>query len=208
MNVIMTIGVKADYLNARRLADFKGMKLPPHALHDDYLARSDMWKTLANYRRVCSREMLVYPESRGEFRRGSDVVDTETGWTLPASYVSKAADSEEVFGLRKVGLFLVPEEITDENGKVVVHPSSMTVLHGMLQNSGFSARVDEATRLPLTGAEPLPDDELRCLWRIKGIGVRPIVRCVSNCTNRQRFNQVFTDHLPGELFDVTGVMDW
>jgi hypothetical protein len=205
---IAPLGIKADYLTGRKLAAFKCMKLPPHALHDDYLARSDRWKTLENYKRVCAREILVYPETNGQFRSGVDVVDSETGWVLPSYYVSKVAETKEVFGPQGVGLFVAPEGITEENGKVIVHPASVTVLHGMLQHSGFSAKVDEATRLPLSNAPVALGDELRCLWRIKGAGIRPIVRAVSNCSLEQRFKQVFTDFLPEELFDVTGVLDW
>jgi hypothetical protein len=209
MKVIIPLGVKADYLNARKLAAFRSMKLPPHTLHDDYLFRSESWKTLKNYRRACAREMLVYSETNGTFQRGKDVVDSETGWTLPASYVSKADETKEVFGLQRTGFFVDPEVITEENGRAIVHPASIIVLYGMLQRSGFSAKVDEVTRLPLRlSAESVaPDDELRCLWRTKGIGVRPIARAVSNCSLEQRFNQIFTDHLPHELFDVTGVLD-
>jgi hypothetical protein len=210
MNVIVPLGVRADYLNARKLTEFRNMKLPPHSLHDDYLARSEMWKTLRNYGRVCARELLVYPESNGAFKKGQDVVDAETGWVLPSFYVSKANEEREVFGLERTGLFVDPEDIREENGRVIVHPASIIVLYGLLQNSGFSAKVDEATRMPLrmSGKSVSPGDELRCLWRTKGAGVRPLARGVSSCSLERRFNHIFTDYLPNELFDVTGILEW
>jgi hypothetical protein len=209
INIISPLGVRAGYINGRRLAAFRLMKLPPHTLHDDYLYRSEKWKSMRNYSRVCSRELLAYPQRDGRFQSGKDVIDSESGWLLPASYLSKANQEKEVFGER-VGLFIDPGKIAEENGRMIVHPASMMVLHGMLQRSGLSAKVDEATRIPLRMSHEAvsPDDELRAIWRVDGVGIRPIVRAVSNCSLERRFSQVFTDFLPDELFDITGVIDW
>ncbi|MEW6722731.1 MAG: hypothetical protein AB1324_05705 [Candidatus Micrarchaeota archaeon] len=210
MQHIVPLGVRAGYPKAWQLAEFRRMKLPPHPLHDDYLARSDRWKTLGNYRCIWAREILVYPESGGVFQKGRDVVDAETGWTMPADYVAKAAEGKELFGAGRAGLFVEPAFLEEADGRVVVHPASLLVLHGVLQLSGFSAKVDERTRIPLRleNEDVLPGEELRCLWRISGAGVRPLSRAVSSCSNEQRFNQVFADTHPETLLDVTGAMEW
>ncbi len=40
-------GRTADYLTARKIAKEANASLPPNALHDDILLRSDRWKSLA-----------------------------------------------------------------------------------------------------------------------------------------------------------------
>ncbi len=171
---LIPINAKAGYLEARRLADERGHKLPSNVLHDDYLVRSDGWKKLDRryYASLAwAREILVYPEKGGIFTEGKDIVDSETGWVLPASYVPKGA-----VGRTGVGLFIDPQDVKEENSKIIVHPAGrIAVLCPFIQERGEGGRVDEATRVPLM-LESGSEVEERWLWRIDGVGVRPIIR--------------------------------
>jgi hypothetical protein len=178
---IISIGVRSDYLTARKLAAFRDQKLPSSVSFDEYFVR-DRWQelALANLCEVWANEILVYPEKGGRFRLGEDVVDSveddfRRTWVLPACYLAKAHEEKEIFGVEKVGLYVDPEQIAEEKGKVIIHPRSIVVLHGL---SDFG-KADEKTRMPLeTPLEVfrnLPEKETRSLSRIDGIGVRPLV---------------------------------
>ncbi|MFH0738067.1 MAG: hypothetical protein V1827_05285 [Candidatus Micrarchaeota archaeon] len=181
---IVPLGCTAGYLEARRLAAKKGMKLPSNVLHDDYLVRTDRWKEVGEIYPAWALEILVHPENGGKFKKGKDVVDSETGWTVPAKYVP-----EEAVGRKGVGLLLVPGNI-QEKGKVVVHPKGKPViLTPFIQETGECGKVDEATRVPLAVppelAHQLSEYEKRWLLRKTGVGVRPLARnCVGDwCGN-------------------------
>lgn len=169
--MIVPLGKNAGYLEARTLAKERGGKLPSNVLHDEYLVRSDKWRAISSYYAAWAREVLVYPEKGGRFKEGKDIVDSQTGWILPASYVPK-----EAVGRKGVGLFVDPEDVKEENGKVIVHPAgSVIVLSPFIQESGNAGKVDESTRIPLA-LEADSDIDKRWLWRIDGVGVRPLVR--------------------------------
>lgn len=173
--LIVPLGSETGYLNARRLAAGKGMKLPSNVLHDDYLVRTDHWIEVRNIYPAWASEILVYPERNGSFRKGRDVVDSETGWIVPASYIPR-----EAAGRKGVGLLLVPGDI-EEKGKVVIHPAETPViLTSFIQENCGCGRVDEATGVPLAVPEKtlaqLPTVEKRWLYRIAGTGVRPVSR--------------------------------
>ncbi len=191
---IVPMNKRAGYFEAWKLTKDKG-GLPPNALLDDYLVETDRWK--ADFFPLWTREILVYPEIGGEFKKGKDVVDSFTDeldrrWILPASYVP-----EEAIGRKGVGLFVDPGDITEvgfwvEKGKVVIHPRSVVVLHPFIERSGEDGKADEETRIPLR-VEPeslknLLDKEKRSLYRVSGVGIRPLVRggayyweCVAAC---------------------------
>ena len=170
-----------SYLEARRATKKRG-GLPSNVLHDDYLVRTDRWREIKGLRFAWAREVLVYPDMGEKFKKGKDVVDSyedERGrkWILPASYIP-----EEAIGREKVGLFVDPEDVKEERGKVVVHPkpNSVVVLHPFIQEAGMGGRVDENTRIPLKVKrkvfENLPEEERRWLLRRYCVGVRPLVR--------------------------------
>ena len=200
---IISRGGRTGYLEARRLT--KG-RLPSNVLVDDYLVSiADRWKTIRNSFPLWAREILVYPEIRGKFEKGKDVVDSKKDerrrkWILPASYVP-----EEAIGREKVGLFVDPEDVREEGGNVIVHPKSIVVLSNFSQPPVESGKVDEVTRIPLvvnsdlmgrktkdtiygfprrTRFSCLSDEErswfrkgeVRELYRKIGVGVRPLVR--------------------------------
>lgn len=171
----------ADYLEARKLTSDKG-GLPSNVLHDDYLVGTDKWKDVQKAYPSWAREILVYPPKDGKFD-GKDVVDSNKDghgrkWILPASYVPK-----EAVGKERVGLFINPQEVKEEKGRVVVYPQSVVILHPFIQQSCNGGKVDENTRIPLEVEyelwKTIPAEEKRWLLRMDGAGVRPLVRSLS-----------------------------
>jgi hypothetical protein len=176
---MIPIGKPTGYLEARRITKGKG-GLPSNVLHDNYLTRTSDWEDLIKIYPAWAREVLVYPESGGLFKKGRDVVDSQEDkkgrrWILPASCVPEEATERE-----NVGLFVDPEAITEEKDKVVIHSKSTVILSRFIQESGKGGKVDEKTRIPLEVDpelwETLPDKEKRWLYRLEGVGVRPLVR--------------------------------
>ena len=174
---IVKMGKRTGYLEARRLTEDKG-GLPSHVLHDDYLLRTGRWREVQEVYPAWAREILVYPRIKWQFEKG-DIVDSETGWILPATYVPK-----EAIGKKKAGLFVDPEEITDEKGKVVVHPRSIVVLNGFIQQTSAYGEADEETRIPLEVKSELrgelSEKRVRLFYRIYDVGVRPLARGYDN----------------------------
>ena len=172
---IVPLGQTAGYMEARRLAAEKGMGLASNVLHDDYLARTNRWQEVKAIYPAWGRELLVYPEINGEFAKGKDIVDSETGWCLPATYLTDPNFVNADVFQKGIGLFVDPEDVREENSRIVVIPASIVVLVHFIQEKGVFGRVDQATRIPL--AEPRTAlEERRFFYRISGVGVRPIVR--------------------------------
>ncbi|HNT60456.1 MAG TPA: hypothetical protein PKJ97_00580, partial [Candidatus Bilamarchaeaceae archaeon] len=138
------------------------------------------------------------PEKNGVFQGGKDVKDALTGMILPASHVPK-----EAVGRKGVGLFVVPEDVGEENGKVIVHAQSVIVLDGITQVSDkwVPGKPHDIARIPLVvSAEKfgrLPEDEKRWLYRIAGEGVRPLVHNAGALNNRRNVNG---NNQPGEAY--------
>ncbi|MDE1860650.1 MAG: hypothetical protein KGH72_02925 [Candidatus Micrarchaeota archaeon] len=182
-HVIVPTKFELDYLAARAAVRDSG-GLPPHALHDDTLVFSERWRELGNLYHFLawSREILVYPEISGVFRKGVDVVDSEPDykgrrWVFPASFVP-----EEALGRRGVALFVDPAIIRrggrgGTNVVIQADPASVVILERFLQGNHQKGRIDPATRVPQgpTIAE-IPYEQARWIWRINGIGVRPLAR--------------------------------
>ncbi len=172
---IVPLGARAGYLEARRLASEKKMRLPSHVLHDDYFVRTERWKEVDEIYPAWALEILAYPEKNGAFAKGKDIIDSETGWVIPARYVPG-----EAVGKKGTGLLVVPGEI-EEDGRVVIHPAEVpAIVRPFIQESGYGGAVDEATRLPLfvpkESLKMFPDNDRRWLHRIDGSGVRPLSR--------------------------------
>lgn len=167
---IVQLGKNARYLEARKAVAERKMRLPPHPPLDSYVQRNRVYGLWAD-------ELLAHPAKDGVFQSGKDVVDALTGMILPASYVPK-----EAVGRNGVGLFVVPEDVREEHGKVIVHAQSVIVLDGMIQKSDtwVAGKPHDITRIPLVISpeefERLPEEEKRWLYRIAGEGVRPLVR--------------------------------
>ena len=174
---IIQTGQRLSYVKAFNLVrDIGG--LPSNVLHDDTLVRSDVWKQLKSYYAAWAREVLVYPEQKGRFKKGEDVVDAyedEAGrtWVFPASSMP-----EEAVGKAGVALFVDPQNVRIDGKRIIIDadPKSITIISPFLQENGWG-RVDERTRVPLALAPDTGEfNAKRYLWRLNGIGVRPIVR--------------------------------
>ncbi|NYZ61050.1 hypothetical protein H0O01_05135 [Candidatus Micrarchaeota archaeon] len=173
---------KAGYLEARKIAKEMHRKLPPNPLIDDYLVRPNNYQAGAKrsneWMRVPSNlwadELVAHPCKDGVFQKGVDLVDSSTGWILPASNIPP-----EICGILGMGLFLVPEDVTNESGKTIVHPKTVIVITPMIQVSEWG-KVEEVTRIPtfVTSEEfkLVKSPEKRILRRVDGIGIRPINR--------------------------------
>ena len=181
---IVPTNQETTWLNARNVVKDMG-GLPPHILHDEYSKLSSIELSLNNlpdnFRRVWARELLIYPEKNGQFKKGKDVVDAfkdnlGRNWVFPASLMP-----EQAIKRANVGLFVDPEqvEISEERVVILAQPDSIVVLDSFLQNSEWG-KVDEATRIPLKVSEDimdlLPETQKRNLYRIAGSGVRPLSR--------------------------------
>jgi hypothetical protein len=193
--------VKAGYLEAATLAAAKGLRLPSNVLHDDILVYSEKWVGLSTgYCAAWAREIIAYPEKDRMWFAGKDIVDSETGWTLEAKYVSMQAR-----GVKGAGLFIDPKEVKEENGRVVVIPKTIIVLTNMIRESGTAGKVDPNTRIPLQvddqSLAKLSEKEKRWFYRIDGMGVRPVVR--DNALKGKRSINCNID--PGPEFGVGGV---
>lgn len=174
--IIVPTGQRLGYIDAFNAVRDKG-GLPSNVFHDDELVRSDDWKQLRSYYPAWAREVLVYPEKNGVFKKGRDAEDAITDnanrkWILPASCIPK-----EAIGVKGVALFVDPEsvEVYGERVAIISKPESIIILTPFMQTDGWG-RMDARTRVPL--ALPRDADELnnRYLWRIDGTGVRPLVR--------------------------------
>ncbi|MFH0738066.1 MAG: hypothetical protein V1827_05280 [Candidatus Micrarchaeota archaeon] len=172
---IVPLGCKAGYLEAQEMAKARGMKLASHVLHDDILVRTDGWKRLEGLHPAWMRELVVHPEKNGVFVNGKDVVDSQTGWRLPAKYLTDPRFVDADVFRKGVGLFVDPDDVREERGKVIVIPASIVVLHPFIQQNGDCGKVDENTRVPLA-LEPQSEEEKRWLFRVDGAGVRPLAR--------------------------------
>lgn len=174
---IIQTGQRLSYIEAFNSVRDRG-GLPSNLLHDDILIRSGDWKQLKSYYAAWAREVLVYPEQKGKFKKGEDVVDAygdEAGrtWVFPASSMP-----EEAVGKIGVALFVDPQNVRIDGKRVIIEadPKSITIISPFLQENGWG-KVDERTKVPLALAPDTGEfDARRYLWRINGIGVRPIVR--------------------------------
>jgi hypothetical protein len=197
--VIVPTGQRLGYVEAFNLVRDKG-GLPSNVLHDDILVRSEGWKQLQGYYPAWAREVLVYPEKNGVFKRGQDIIDGQ--WVFPASFIPELAIGQE-----KVGLFVDLQNVEASENRVVIlaEPKSVIVLAPFIQNSGELGKVDEATRVPLYVEKDerqfLTEDQKRWLWRIDGQAVRPLVRgWVAVSFDNRRI--VYADFRPYDSFGM------
>ena len=204
--VIVPIGERKGWLEARKSVQDKG-GLPSNVLHDDILV--GLWPTLPDaekaklrgYYPAWAREVLVHPAKGDQFKKGKDVVDAHKDdagreWVFPVSSMP-----EEAVGRAKVGLFVDPESVEVTGSRVVVlaSPKNVVVLPSFIQENAQMGKVDERTRVPLEVApevaEMLTHDQKRLLYRINGVGVRPLVRVVFDLDGRDVF--AYDDGLGG-----------
>lgn len=191
---IMSLGIKTGYLGARALTHGMG-GLTPNLMHDNLMQEIRKWRTkrkkfpawakrlIKELDEGWGNEIVVYPCTYFDdrFEKGKDVVrysrrsKISSEWVLPASYIP-----EEAIGMEKTGLFIDPEEVKEENNRVVVHPKSIVVLYPFIMKEKSGGKIDEATGIPLEVSEEewesLPEEKKRWLWRSQHGGITPIVR--------------------------------
>ena len=174
--VIVLIARKVGWLDARELVESKG-GLQSNRLHDRYLVETEEWKDIRSLYPAWAREVLVYPEKDGQFRKGTDVVDASRDgigrkWILPASCIP-----EQAIGVKGVALFVDPDcvEINSRKVAILSRPKSIVVLAPFIQANAWG-KMDERTRVPLAVLQDPDGQNNRYLWRVSGAGVRPLVR--------------------------------
>jgi hypothetical protein len=172
------LGRTASRLEAQKMAKKRGVLLASNVLHDDYL-RTDRWKDIKPaYQASWAREILVHPAKGSRFRAGEDVVDSQTRWTVPGKYLTDPGFINGDAFMKGVGLFIDPRDIRSYRGRVVVIPASITLLCPFIQESdkmGNAGKADGATRIPLD-LDSGNEQEMRWIYRMPGVGVRPIAR--------------------------------
>gem|GEM_PF-1925168 len=199
---IVRLGMRARYLEARRAVAEKGMRLPPYPLLDRYVQKNKD----ENRGGVYADELLAWPEKDGVFRKGKDVKDPSSGWILPASYVP-----EEAVDWEGAGLFIVPEDVGGERGKMVVHAKSIIVLDGMIQTSNdwVNGEPHEITRIPLIVSperfEGLPEEGKRFLHRSERGGLTSLL--CGKYDNPQLINLNWGPDTAGEVMGVPATED-
>jgi hypothetical protein len=171
---MLSLGLKAGYLEARELAAERGRRLPSNVLHDDCLVISGGWEEMRDLYPAWAREIAVYPQKNCVFYKGADVIDSEIGWVFPASYIPR-----EAIGVRGVGLIIDPLEIREEQGLIIVHPAEVKVLRPFIQDHSACGRVDTSTGVPIA-LPPRSEAEERRFYRLECEGVRPIVRFINS----------------------------
>jgi hypothetical protein len=173
--IIVPTTTKAGWLDAIELVRNRG-GLPSNALHDRYLVETNDYQQIRGLYPAWTNGVLVYPERNGVFGKG-DIEDASKDnagrkWVVPASCVP-----EQVIGVTGVALYIDPEnvEVTDKRVAIIAKPESIRILAPFMQKNGWG-KMDEVTRVPLALPEDSNDKNNRYLWRIDGIGVRPLVR--------------------------------
>lgn len=173
MQIVLLGKTAASYPKARKIAEKRGMRLPPYPLLERYVLRAKRGGFVAN-------ELLAHPEKDGVFKKGRDIMDSMADLAIPASEVPPWA-----FGRRGIGLVVVPKDGEDgleaSKWRVWVHPQSIVVFNRMIQTSGqwVPGKPHTITGIPVAVSpkefERLPEDMKRWLYRIAGEGVRPLV---------------------------------
>lgn len=163
------------------------------------------------------KKILATPEQDRRFKKGADIKDARTGWTVPSEYVEKATGGEPY--RRGVGLHIEPLNFEDKNGKlllldspagaidvnkkfdsenrVVIIPNSIVVVE-RLQKSGERGKVDEtALILKVKDAYELEWKDQGRVFYPRVESVRPLFRGDDRYYDDRRF--VYGDRLDDRL---------
>jgi hypothetical protein len=114
-----------------------GRKLVSNVLLDEILVVAHTMNDydVGKLRHIWARELLAYPKEGGAFKKGKDVVDSETGWRLPAGYLANPKYVNADVFQKGIGLFVDPADVRKDGRRIVVIPASMTVLHPFIQDT-------------------------------------------------------------------------
>jgi hypothetical protein len=126
-------GQEMTWLEARRFTEAQG-GLPPHILLDYAINGTHLNHPRRGFS-VWAKELLVYLNPGQRFT-GSDIVDSSSrvyqaidmrSWIIPAKYVPIQAQIEQA-----AGLFVIPGEIQERPGEVIIIPAKVIVLANFL----------------------------------------------------------------------------
>lgn len=205
--VIITGKSAGHYLDARNIARKMRGKLISGVTHDTAIIGKHASKQIRSGYGCWNDEILAHPEKGSKFQKGIDIVDAQTGWTVPISEVLLLLKDDPF----QTGayLYITPEDVKPENGKTIVHPKSIIVLTGVVQRNASGGKVDEITRLPLQVDETiwkaLNDEKKRWLYRIERVAVRPLIRGYSLGAGGSDFGRDVFAYCP-PLSDGFGVL--
>lgn len=178
----------ATYPEALNLARKEGGDLPSNRLITEYLrTKSGQGQVDATF--IWARELLAYA-GREKVFNGGDIVDAETGWTIPASHIPK-----EAIGKKGIALLVDAGDIQTVNGKIIITPKVVVVLSNFPQVTG-PVRIDDNANPIAVSPEELPKikpDELGFLHRTEKAGVRPILRAVGHYFDSQYGDHIYAD---------------
>ena len=149
---------QAGYLDARRFAHERGMKLASHKVLEEHIQRCP------GYGPMWQEEIAAYPEKGKVLRMNRDVTDVN-GWILPGRYIPPEADR-----VPNIALVIKPAEIEEHWERIIVHPEKIAILQNFPQNErgeDYRAPLDFFSDSGFAG---------RCIFRYYGGGVRPIIR--------------------------------
>ncbi len=167
---------KAGWLQARHMAnEFCG--LPSNVLLERIIDQEGFKSP------VWAREILVYPKVNGQFS-GKDIVDGR--FIFPGSCVP-----EDALGRKRMGLFVDPGDVEVKGDSVIIHPSKIIVLGSFIQDSDDLGRIDGNTGIAVKEEKVAFNPRFTktgLLYRIKGEGVRPIVR---GCNKTELVEDIF-----------------
>ena len=158
---------QAGYLEARKIASAKNLELGGYEALG--FRASDFRKFHNGHRCTAwTSHMLVHPASDSRLEKGRDVVDCASGWVMPASYIPEKARGRE-----RVALYFEPLDIRRENGRTIVHPSSITTVYPFPQCGSISDQSIE--QIEVSGfrstSHPFPLDTRFMIDRLKNAGL-------------------------------------
>jgi|GEM_PF-6785293 len=155
---LVDLGMRASHLKCRRTILDMGLGLPSNVLLDGFLNDPNLinehngidgycFSLASEFFPTYARELLVHPKRGDSFRKGKDIVDSRSGWILPAEYVPM-----ESVGREGAALFVDPKHIT-EGKTIVVHPESLTVIqlpsHYVEILKAYDGILDKQTCIPV-----------------------------------------------------------
>ncbi len=134
MNQVMSPPIKFDnYLGARKRAKTLGYKLMSlhsrgvNILFDHYVN--------GIYFSRWTDEIAAIPEKGKQFEKGRDIVDAQTGWTVPLKEALRLLNDVDIFQ-GGISLLITPMEVTSENGRTIIHPKSIIAMAGSISYGG------------------------------------------------------------------------
>lgn len=198
--VILNPGEKMPYLKGHKLANQIGGKRMSNFSMDKCLVGSDDYNQMRSVFAAALGSSLIYPETDSVFKKGKYIVDSQTGWRFAWKLVEqlheqeRAADRPGIIGVKNVGIYSSMENLeVNGNRATISNPEIIAAIYNFIQKSGKAGKANELG-IPVQVAEELfnklSDAEKRWLYRIAGVGVRPLVRGLNGLGSYGRWDVV------------------